>query len=247
MVNLGRVVAMLPVGEQTNTEHYRVGQRLRLYLKEVLRTGRGPQLIVSRSHPNLLRCLFELEIPEISNGTVELKAVAREAGYRSKVAIAACQEGIDPVGCCIGLRGTRIQNIIKELNGEKIDVVQWDPSPAAFVASALGPASVTKVEIKEKTATVIVPDKQLSLAIGKDGQNARLAAKLTGWRIDIQSVSMTEVGEAVAPAVEDAVPVEVTPEVESALESVPELEIAPEDIVVAPEEAEVEPLLQDMI
>jgi N utilization substance protein A len=141
-----------------------------------------------------LRRLFELEVPEVYNGTVEIKSIAREAGFRSKIAVAAKQEGIDPVGCCVGLRGIRIQNIVSELNGEKIDVVMWSPEPASFIANALSPAHIVGVELNkaEQVATVIVPDKQLSLAIGKEGQNARLAAKLTGWRIDIKSASLAE-------------------------------------------------------
>jgi N utilization substance protein A len=203
VADIGRAEAILPLAEQVTTEHYRVGQRLKLYLMKVVRTSRGTQLVVSRTHQNLLRRLFELEVPEIFNGTVELKALAREPGYRSKVAVAARQEGVDAVGCCLGLRSIRIQNITKELNGEKIDVIQWHSDPAVFIASALSPASVVKVDIAEeqKTASVIVPDRQLSLAIGKGGQNARLAARLTGWRIDIKSVSMVE-GEKVAPAAE---------------------------------------------
>jgi N utilization substance protein A len=149
---------------------------------------------VSRSHPDLLRRLFELEVPEVLNGIVELKAIAREAGYRSKIAVAARQEGIDPVGCCVGLRGIRIQNIMRELNGEKLDVVLWSPDASVFIANALSPAQVSSVKLDEGEgiATVVVPDKQLSLAIGKEGQNARLAAKLTGWRIDIKSASAAE-------------------------------------------------------
>jgi N utilization substance protein A len=201
IVDLGRAEAVLPLAEQVSTEHYRVGQRLKLYLLKVLRTSRGTQLIVSRTHQNLLRRLFELEVPEVFNGTVEIKALAREPGYRSKVAVAARQEGVDAVGCCLGLRSIRIQNIIKELNGEKIDVIQWHPDPVVFIASALSPASVVKVEVngEEKSANVVVPDRQLSLAIGKGGQNARLAARLTGWRIDIKNVSIVEAGKAARP------------------------------------------------
>jgi N utilization substance protein A len=155
-------------------------------------------VIVSRSHPNLLRRLFELEIPEVQNGTVEIKSIAREAGFRSKIAVAAKQEGIDPVGCCVGLRGIRIQNIVSEMSGEKIDVVQWSPDSATFIANALSPAHIISVALNkaDQAATVIVPDKQLSLAIGKEGQNARLAAKLTGYRIDIKSASMAETEKA---------------------------------------------------
>jgi N utilization substance protein A len=167
---------------------------LKVVLLQVARTSKGPRVIVSRSHPDLLRRLFELEVPEVYNGTVEIKSISREAGFRSKIAVTAKQEGIDPVGCCVGLRGIRIQNIVSELNGEKIDVVMWNADAAVFIANALSPANIVSVELneEEQAATVIVPDKQLSLAIGKEGQNARLAAKLTGWRIDIKSASLAE-------------------------------------------------------
>ena len=194
IIDLGNAEAVLPAGEQVRSEHHRPGQRMKFYLLEVFRTAKGPQLVVSRTHRNLLRRLFELEVPEIYNGAVEIKAISREPGYRSKVAVAARQEGVDPVGSCVGLRGIRIQNIVSELNGERIDVVLWHPDSATFVANALSPAQVLSVEIEEaeKTATVVVPDRQLSLAIGKEGQNARLAAKLTGWRIDIKSATAAE-------------------------------------------------------
>jgi N utilization substance protein A len=202
-VNLGRTEAVLPSNEQTPGERYRVGQRVRVYVVEVARTPKGPRVIVSRSHPNLLKRLFELEVPEVFNGIVEIKSISREAGFRSKVAVAARQEGIDPVGCCVGLRGIRIQNIVSELNGEKIDVVAWNKDIPAFIANALSPAQVLGVELNNDIATVIVPDRHLSLAIGKDGQNARLAAKLTGWRIDIKSASAAEAEKAAkAPPVE---------------------------------------------
>ncbi|MDD2251491.1 MAG: transcription termination factor NusA [Dehalococcoidales bacterium] len=193
-IDLGRAEAMLAAQDQAPSERYRVGQRLKIYLVEVAETARGPQLIASRSHPGLLRRLFELEVPEIFNGTVDIKEVAREAGFRSKVAVAARQQGVDPVGCCVGLRGIRIQNIVNELNGEKIDVIAWNADPAIFITNALSPAHVAEVRVNrnEKTAEVIIPDKQLSLAIGKEGQNVRLAVKLTGWRIDIKSLSQAE-------------------------------------------------------
>ena len=193
-IELGRTEAVLPTSEQVRTERYRVGQHLKVVLLQVARTTKGPRVIVSRSHPELLRRLFELEVPEVYNGTVEIKSIAREAGFRSKIAVAAKQEGIDPVGCCVGLRGIRIQNIVSELNGEKIDVVMWSPDPASFIANALSPAHIVGVQLhkEEQVAVVIVPDKQLSLAIGREGQNARLAAKLTGWRIDIKSASAAE-------------------------------------------------------
>ncbi len=235
IVDLGKAEAILPLAEQVSTEHYRVGQRLKFYLFKVVRTNKGTQLIVSRTHQNLVRRLFELETPEIYNGTVELKAIAREPGYRSKVAVAARQEGVDAVGCCVGLRSVRIQNITKELNGEKVDIVQWHPDAAVFITNALSPASVVKVEIDEagRSAIVVVPDKQLSLAIGKGGQNARLAAKLTGWRIDIKSLSMAEVEKKVTP-VEEAAPSEAMPVVETITEVI--LEPPAEEITPIPTE-----------
>ncbi len=198
IIDLGKAEAMLPASEQISTERYRPGQRIRAYLLEVQRTSRGPLLTVSRTHRNFLRRLFELEVPEIFNGVVELKAVAREPGSRSKVAVGSRQAGVDPVGACVGMRGVRIQNIVRELDGEKIDVVQWDDDPAVFVANALSPAQVVGVSVSksDKVATVVVPDRLLSLAIGKDGQNARLAARLTGWKIDIKSVSTAKVEQA---------------------------------------------------
>ena len=188
-LSLGKAEATLPRSEQIPGEHYRLNQRLRVYLAEVERTGHGPQITASRTNRGLLRRLFEMEVPEIFSGTVEVKAIARESGSRSKVAVAALQPGIDPVGSCVGMRGVRIQNIVNELNGEKIDVVAWSPAEETFVANALSPAKVISVALNEpdKTAKVVVPDRSLSLAIGKEGQNARLAAKLTGWRIDIKS------------------------------------------------------------
>jgi transcription termination/antitermination protein NusA len=189
IIEIDRAEAVMPRTEQVSTERYYQGQRLRVYVAEVRDTPRGPQIIVSRAHRLMLRRLFEQEVPEIFSGSVEIKAIAREAGFRSKVAVSARQEGIDPVGSCVGVRGVRIQNIVNELNGEKIDVVEWNEDPSQYVANALSPAQVSHVTIDEatRTAKVIVPERQLSLAIGKEGQNARLAAKLTGWRIDIKS------------------------------------------------------------
>jgi len=194
IIDLGKTEAVLPPQEQVRIEHYRPGQRLKVLLLEVHKAAKGPQVVVSRTHKDLLRRLFELEVPEIFKGIVEIKSIAREAGYRSKVAVWSRQEGVDPVGACVGMRGIRIQNVVNELNGERIDVVQWDPEPSRFVANALSPAQVVSVETHEdeNTAEVVVPDRQLSLAIGKEGQNARLAAKLTGWRIDIKSQSAYE-------------------------------------------------------
>jgi len=194
IIDLGRTEALLPPTEQSRTEHYRAGQRLKVIVLEVSKATKGPQIIVSRAHKDLLRRLFELEVPEIFKGIVEIKSIAREAGYRSKVAVWSRQEGVDPVGACVGMRGIRIQNVVNELNGERIDVVVWDPEPTRFVANALSPAQVVSVMAREddNTAEVVVPDRQLSLAIGKEGQNARLAAKLTGWRIDIKSQTAWE-------------------------------------------------------
>ncbi|MBN1639894.1 MAG: transcription termination/antitermination protein NusA [Anaerolineae bacterium] len=193
-LNLGRTEAVMPRNQQVPGERYRIGQRIRAYVMEVRRSSRGPQIVVSRTHRHMLRRLLELEVPEIFSGSVEIKAIAREAGRRSKVAVAALQEGVDPVGSCVGVRGMRIQSIVGELGGEKIDVVEWNADPAKFIANALSPARVDYVVLGEtddgaKTATVVVPDDQLSLAIGKEGQNARLGAKLTSWRIDIKSAS----------------------------------------------------------
>jgi N utilization substance protein A len=188
-LSLGKAEAVLARTEQIPGEHYRFNQRVRVYVVEVERTGHGPQISVSRTHRGLLRRLLELEVPEIHNGTVEVKAIAREPGSRSKVAVAALQAGIDPVGSCVGMRGVRIMNIVNELNGEKIDVVAWSADMGTFIGNALSPAKAVSARLneQEKTAKVVVPDKSLSLAIGKEGQNARLAAKLTGWRIDIKS------------------------------------------------------------
>ncbi|MBK8987444.1 MAG: transcription termination/antitermination protein NusA [Chloroflexi bacterium] len=193
-IGLGRTEATLPKGQQVHGERYRAHDKIRVYVLEVRRTNRGPQIFVSRNHRNLLRRLLELEVPEIYNGQVEIKSIAREAGQRSKVAVLALQPGVDPVGACVGMRGVRIQSIVRELNDEKIDVIEWDANQQTFIAKALSPARVSHVFLEEhpedgKTAVVIVPDDQLSLAIGREGQNARLAAKLTGWRIDIKSLT----------------------------------------------------------
>ncbi len=250
-IDLGRTEAILPASEQVRTERYRVGQRFKIVLLQVARTPKGPRVIVSRSHPDLLRRLFELEVPEVYNGTVEIKSIAREAGFRSKIAVAARQDGIDPVGCCVGLRGIRIQNIVSELNGEKVDVVMWNQDAAVYIANALSPAHIVSVELneEEQAATVIVPDKQLSLAIGKEGQNARLAAKLTGWRIDIKSASAAEaerVAKAKLPAaVLEAEKEAVTAEEEPAVEEIPAEALAdlePLEPVEEPVAEEAEPV-----
>lgn len=193
-IDLGRTEGVLPPAEQSRGERYRPGQRIKVYLLQIARPGKTTEITVSRAHRNLVRRLFELGVPEIRNGVVELKAIAREAGNRTKVAVAAKQPGIDPVGTCVGQRGIRIQNIVSELEGEKVDVIQWSADAREFIANALSPAQIISVTINEDegAATVVVPDRQLSLAIGREGQNARLAAKLTGWRIDIKSASMVE-------------------------------------------------------
>ncbi|MGM0897534.1 MAG: transcription termination factor NusA [Bacillota bacterium] len=188
-VGLGKVEAVLPQTEQMPNESYQPHDRIKVYITKVERTTRGPQVFVSRTHPGLLRRLFENEVPEIYDGIVEIKSIAREAGDRSKISVHANDEEVDPVGSCVGSRGGRVQTIVNELGGEKIDIVEWSEDPVVFVANALSPSKVLDVQVSEddKSTTVVVPDYQLSLAIGKRGQNARLAAKLTGWKIDIKS------------------------------------------------------------
>ncbi len=188
IVELGKAEAVMPIREQVSNERYRPGQRLKVYLLDVNKDPRGPQLIVSRANVNLVKRLFELEVPEIYSGAVEIMNIAREPGLRSKVAVAARQEKVDPVGSCVGIRGVRIQNIVNELMGEKIDVIEWSPEITTFIANALSPAKPINVALndEDKVARVIVPTDQMSLAIGKDGQNARLAYKLTGWKIDVK-------------------------------------------------------------
>ncbi len=222
-LNADRAELFMPEREQIPNERYRINQHLQVYITEIRDDKHGPQIIVSRSHPKLVERLFEMEVPEVMRGAVEIVALAREPGVRSKVAVRSRQPGVDPVGSCVGQRGVRIQSIVNALNGEKIDVLPWNPDPAAFIASALSPATVLEVHIDEEshTATVLVPDKSLSLAIGKEGQNARLAARLTGWKIDIKSLSTAlEEGETVkageAPSVEEAVLVQ-DPELASAV------------------------------
>ena len=187
-IDLGKAEAVLPASEQIPTETYTVGSRIKCYVVEVRKTTKGAQILLSRTHPGLLKRLFELEVPEIYDGVVELKFVAREPGRRSKIAVYSRDENVDCVGACVGPKGIRVQNIVTELQGEKIDIVKWDEDPAVYIANALSPAQVISVTVDEaeKTSSVVVPDYQLSLAIGKAGQNARLAAKLTNWKIDIK-------------------------------------------------------------
>ena len=192
IMDLGKLEGVMPLKEQIPTEKYRVNDKIKGYVLDVERGAKGaPQVIVSRSHPDFVRKLLEFEIPEIYEGVIEIKSVSRDPGYRSKVAVYSPDPNIDPVGSCVGQRGVRIQNVINELNGEKIDVIEWNEDPSIYISSALLPAKILAVDIKEeeKFAQVIVPDDQLSLAIGKSGQNARLAAKLTNWKIDIKSES----------------------------------------------------------
>lgn len=190
-IDLGKAEAVLTPSEQIPGETYKHGDRLKTYIVEVRKTTKGPQILVSRTHPGLLKRLFELEVPEIHDGVVEIKSAVREPGSRSKIAVYSQEENVDPVGACVGHKGMRVQTIVNELRGEKIDIIKWSDDPAQYVANALSPAKVCSVDIQEneKIARVVVPDYQLSLAIGKEGQNARLAAKLTGWKIDIKSES----------------------------------------------------------
>ena len=207
-VDIGRAEALLTATEQLPTEEYNYGDTLRACIIEVKNMMRGPQIILSRTHPNLLRKLFELQVPEIQEGVVEIKSIAREAGSRSKVAVASSEERVDPIGACVGPHYMRVQAVVDELAGEKIDIVKWSDDPATYIANSLNPAKVISVAVNEteKVSRVIVPDYQLSLAIGKEGQNARLAAKLTGWKIDIKSESQAqELMEAAEVAEEDSV------------------------------------------
>ena len=189
VLDLGNAEAVLPYAEQVPTERYEHGARIRAYIVEVRRSFKGPQIICSRSHPNLVTELFRLEVPEIADGLVQIRGIAREAGYRTKIAVESTDPAIDPVGACVGTRGTRVVAVVEELSGEKVDIIPFSPEPAQMVAYALSPAKVSEVYLydEDATALVVVPDYQLSLAIGREGQNARLAARLTGWRIDIKS------------------------------------------------------------
>jgi N utilization substance protein A len=200
LVDLGKVEALLPRSEQVDGERYEQGSRIKAVITEVRSGTKGPQVIVSRRDPELIKTLFELEVPEIADGLVEIRGVAREPGYRSKIAVESHTQGVDPVGACVGPRGSRVRMVVSELRGEKIDIIPWNPEPARFVAKALSPARVREVYLDDdgKEATVVTPDDQLALAIGKEGMNARLAARLTGWKIDIQSDSEFAQAEAEA-------------------------------------------------
>ena len=240
LLDLGKVEALLPQAEQVPSEPYRHGERLKAYITEVRKGTKGPQIVVSRSHPGLLKALFALEVPEIEEGIVEIKGVAREPGHRSKIAVSSNEPGVDPVGACVGPKGSRVRMVVNELRGEKIDVVPFSENPAELVANALQPAKVREVRIDEATGTamVVVPDYQLSLAIGKEGQNARLAARLTGWRIDIKSeTQVAEEGRAASQAAAAPVP-EAEPE--------PEAPVPPEVPVPVVTEAEEETPVVDV-
>ena len=193
-VELGKTDGMLAASEVIPGETYETSQRIKVYVLEVRRDNKGPQVLVSRTHPGLVKRLFELEVPEIQSGVVQIKSIAREAGFRTKVAVHSTDPQVDPVGACVGQRGVRVERIVNELHNEKIDIIEWDPDFAIYIAKALSPAKVLMVYVNEdeKAAKVIVPDNQLSLAIGKEGQNARLAAKLTGWKIDIKNQTQAE-------------------------------------------------------
>lgn len=252
LLDLGKVEALLPQAEQVPSEPYRHGERLKAYITEVRKTNKGPQIVVSRTHPGLLRKLFEMEVPEIEEGIVVLRAVAREPGHRSKIAVSSNEPGVDPVGACVGAKGSRVRMVVTELKGEKIDVINWSDDTATLVANALSPAKVTQVRIEEgsQTALVVVPDYQLSLAIGKEGQNARLAARLTGCRIDIKSETQfaeeQRAGATAAPeapveaadaveGTEAAPPAEAPTEAAEGREAEAATEAAPEVEVDAPE------------
>ena len=249
LLDLGKVEALLPQGEQVPSEPLRHGERLKAYITEVRRGTKGPQIVVSRTHPGLLRSLFALEVPEIDEGIVEIMAVAREPGHRSKIAVASNEPAVDPVGACVGPKGSRVRMVVNELRGEKIDVVPWSDESATFVANALQPAKVREVTVDPttQTALVIVPDYQLSLAIGREGQNARLAARLTGWRIDIKSESqMSEAPAAPKPAVAKPPPARAeepkapAPEADGSTEPAAAEAPATDDAAAAPAEAPAE-------
>jgi len=248
VVDIGRGEAVMPVSEQMPIERYRQGQKFKALLSSVERTAKGTELIVSRADKDLLKRLFEMEVPEIYSGAVEIMAIAREAGSRSKVGVRARQDGVDPIGSCVGLRGVRIQNIVNELQGEKIDVLEWNKDVGRFIANSLNPAQVMRVELDPTTqaAIAVVPDRQLSLAIGKEGQNARLAAKLTGWNVDIKSATEAEAyaEERARIQAEAATVAAVTPavvEVPSEVVEAPVVVDAPIEIAATAEPALAEP------
>ena len=249
-INVGRAEGILPANEQVPGERFEVHQRLKVYIMDVKKTTKGPQVFLSRSHPGLVKALFELEVPEIQDGIVEIRGIAREAGSRTKLAVYSEDENVDPVGACVGTRGSRVQSIVDELHGEKIDIISWSDDPVQLIANVLSPATVEEVVIEDydgKIATVVVPDYQLSLAIGKQGQNVRLAAKVSGWKIDIKSHTqyqeLLEQYEAEGYFDEtyddEEEYVEDFDAEEAAVEELPEEEAAePEEEAAEPEEAE---------
>ncbi len=218
-VEIGKIAGLIPFSESISGENYAPGDRLKVYVLKVQKDNKGPQIIVSRTHPGLVKRLFELEIPEIQSGVIQIKSIAREAGQRTKIAVSSSDSMVDAVGACVGQRGTRVERIVDELHNEKMDIIEWDSDIAVYIAKALGPAKVLMVYINEaeKAAKVVVPDNQLSLAIGKEGQNARLAAKLTGWKIDIKSQSQAEADMELSYDDEDA-EADVNPELQEASE-----------------------------
>ena len=243
VLDVGRAEAIMPPSEQVPSERYRPGYKVKVYIVEVARTVRGPEIIASRTHPDLIRRLFEAEVPEIYNGIVEIKNIAREPGARSKVAVQSHQTGVDAVGACVGLRGIRIQNVVSELHGEKIDVVEFAEDISTYIANSLSPAQVDNVILdeEERSAIVVVPDRALSLAIGREGQNARLAAKLTDWRIDIKSVS--EYSQSQAPEIETPpAVVDAISEIVAAVEEAPVADAAPAEVAEIVEEPVAEPV-----
>ncbi len=207
-VDLGQATGFIPPSEQVRSEHYQINQRLKVYIKEVREGSKGPEIVLSRIHPEIIHILFSLEVPEINAGTVEVKRIAREPGSRSKIAVASTDPEVDPIGACVGQRGSRVQAVINEINGEKIDIVEWNDDPVKFISNALAPAKVVMVTLveKEKTAKVAVDPEQLSLAIGKEGQNVRLAAKLTDWKIDVKAASAILETQAAPAGSEEAAP-----------------------------------------
>ena len=247
-IDLGKAEAVMPPAEQSPFERYRPGQQLKFFVVQVGRTIRGPEIVVSRTHPDLLRRLFEVEVPEIFSGVIEIKAIAREPGARSKVAVTSNQEGVDAVGACVGLRGIRIQNVVNELLGEKIDVIEWDEDPVKFISNSLSPAVADRVDlnVEDESATVLVPDRQLSLAIGREGQNARLAAKLTNWRIDIQGTSQIVEETPAIPEPEVVVEAATDAVAETTATAVPAAEVAEAaSAVEVKSEVAAEPVIDD--
>lgn len=227
-LSIGNTEGILPIAEQVPTEAFHVNDRIKVYVMDVKRTSKGPQVFLSRSHPGLVRRLFELEIPEIADGTVEIKGIAREAGSRTKIAVYSHDENVDPVGACVGSRGARVQNVVDELFGEKIDIIVWDADPAVLISNVLRPAMVEGVYINEdeRMATAVVPDQQLSLAIGREGQNVRLAARVSGWKIDIKSKEQLE---------ENGFDFDDYEDVDEEKEDIPEADTIEEDVEVSDE------------